>query len=410
MNQGEIISSLTRKIQDKIRALGPTNISRWNSFCGFDEMTQSQFAQRSTSLGVRVNKEDIQAIWKECGIKENIIDFKSFVRFISLNRTTIFNLPENTERTRQRLIQKFLQYDSRATGFVSIEQFDDIAHDFSIMYENCDKYDTNHDGRFNYFQFMSDINSQNQPQSQKLPEKPTSTEKKEETAKIETETKQTLVPPKHVADIPSVNETQSRLPAYFVPSIAKLSSPVVDKIPEEINVKDTVLSPEEIYDGQTAVINLSKLAVSYKNNLSELCNDVQFGDRITIANLCRLLRTNFTDSQILYITEEYGDPMSRSSLFRLVADGDKFEKARQLKGQKPFDLQESEIEAVLKWLRDNSNGWNYKELIRAKSAEEASLMLAMKSIFITADDLRPAYNKYRRALPDVIFRHGQNQN
>lgn len=408
MNQGEILSSVTRKIQDKIRGLGSTNASRWSTFCGFDEMTPSQFAQKAKSLGVRMTKEEVLTMWKQCGIKDQLIDFKAFVRFISLNRTSIFNLPENTERTRQRLIQRFLEFDKRASGYVTIDQFDDIAHDFSIMYENCDKYDTRHDGTFNYFQFMSDINNPNPSKSQKIVDIPNpQSEMKEEKPQIQANSQPTLVPPKQIVEIPQVSEKQSRLPAYFVPSIARLSQPSVDAQPEAMEIKDTVLSQQEIYDGQTAVITLAKLATQYKTNLSELCADVQFGDKITIANLQRLLKFNFTDTQIFYITEEYGDPMSRSSLFRLVSDGEKIEKARMMRGQKGFDLIESEIEAVLKWLRDNSCGWNYKELAKAKTAEEASHLLAMRSIFITADDLRHAYNKYRMALPEIIFKHAK---
>ena len=415
MNYGEVLFSLEKRIQNAIRRLGPTNAIRWKSFCGFDEMTVSQFTERANSLNISVNLEEVKAIWRKRGINKDVIKYKDFIALLSNwnwskyngdfspvcpeegESCRLFVLPENNPMVRSRLFDAFRQLDKYSTGFVSTEDFDAVALDFSISYDDISMYDTKHDGTFNYLLFLSRI-SENYNDECFNEFTNTKQEKKPVIQNISTRRDP------HAALIsPAIDKNG---PELKLPSSSSSGSGSKSKTsPKNQNEK----SEEKKEKNSACIALIAHEVLNNGRSPMQYYKDNSFGGKLSLSNLMRNLNLTLESGDVLFITEEYGDPMTMSSFMRLVSDGKNSISSKDEYVKKPFLAAESEAGAVVKWLSEHSSVNDFSFLKDVSTPEQASKALKERSIFISPEDIAPAIKVYGSNLFSAVQSRGKEE-
>ncbi|OHS99904.1 hypothetical protein TRFO_08229 [Tritrichomonas foetus] len=165
---------MLKKAQIAIKKLGSTNRARWVIFSPFDEITPSQFSSQIQKFDVTLNPAEVFGIWKLCGIKNRVMKYEDFVKFLyfemppsAFDADSYFQFYELVKSRKHLLLPRFVGCDPESTGFIKITDFFDIMHalipqstdiEISILSQN---YDSQVDGTLNYYLMMSDFNSSN---------------------------------------------------------------------------------------------------------------------------------------------------------------------------------------------------------------------------------------------------------
>ena len=418
MDYSEVLLSLEKRIQNAIRKLGPTNLKRWETFCGFDEMTIAQFTERSVSLGISVSLLEIKDIWRKRGITSNIIKYNDFVALLSNwnwskftgdfqplenspEKCIFFALPENNEKVRNRLFDEFREIDKNATGFVTAEEFDKIALDFSISYDDISRFDTKHDGTLNYLLFLAEISNGKLTERDKIFAYLQEKQKKEEENQKSANISARRIPSIAYLKAPSIDNTGPDFTALSKQNPITSDQLIKEKKEEEIKINTNPLS----YLG---ISKITKAVLEDGRTPTQFFKDISFGGKTSIANIVKELRLTLQIDEIFYITESYGDPMNFSAFMRLISDGQKqgfINTQVQPKDEyvkNSFSATESEIEAVILWLAAHTAIKDFSFLNNCKTAEEASEALKNQSIYISVDDLKPAFDFYSGNLYSEI--------
>ncbi|OHT07132.1 hypothetical protein TRFO_01231 [Tritrichomonas foetus] len=162
------------EIQGKLSRLGATNRSRWSCFSPDTELTQSQFNQRLSSIGINVPPHDVATLWRATGILSETMQFSDFIRFLQAESISLPNsspsssssynsLIDSMKSNTRSVLMKFIEFDPSTTGTVTHRTFSDICSwfatndDQTAIRQILNQYDPQNTGDMNYFYFLGDL-------------------------------------------------------------------------------------------------------------------------------------------------------------------------------------------------------------------------------------------------------------
>lgn len=76
------VDKIFKQIQAKILKLGPTNKARWTVFSNGGHVSPSRFYKRFKEFDIRLNKSDVNNIWKLVGVSTDHMTYEDFCKLI----------------------------------------------------------------------------------------------------------------------------------------------------------------------------------------------------------------------------------------------------------------------------------------------------------------------------------------